>query len=200
MQLLTLVIYLSNLKLDPKIRPTAALDSLESSSLILDNQEVLPPPSLHRRTTFSPSRCSRASRSRRATAWPSRASRSCGRGSARTTWISPRRRRTIFSTCWWSSPPSSDSSPPLPPSHRNLRFVSSAALLSFLRGLASLERSREEAQSLGRRKKSLSQQLASLQTLREQLYTSVICHRVRDVFAPIRLLVIHFLGTCFLSI
>ena len=31
MQLLTLVIYLSNLKLDPKIRPTAALESLESS-------------------------------------------------------------------------------------------------------------------------------------------------------------------------
>ena len=186
--------------MDPKVRPTTRLDSLESSSLILDNQEVIMPAFFHRRTTFFPSRSSPASRSRKATAFPSLVSRSCGRVSARTRWMFPRRRWSFFSTCWSSSPPSSASFPPLPRSHRNLRFVSCAALLSFQRGLASLEKSKEDARSLSGRKKSLSRQLATVATLREQLYTSVICHRVRDVFAPIRLLVIHFLGTCFLSI
>lgn len=81
-------------------------------------------------------------------------------------------------------------------SHRNLRFVATASLLSFLRGLAELEHDKLESLSLERGKKKVAaeRELARIREVREQLYMEVICHRIRDVYTPIRELATYYLG------
>lgn len=190
-QLLTMVIYLSNLKVNPAIAPSTDLDVLESSSLIQDDQEdhLLPFASF------------------------SRFSRSKG----------PSVSFTRFSTLWeglganLSSLPSSSLSPLLRLlaeltafNHRPLRFVASAALLALLRGLAADDHSRQTARRLRRshreslRKSSSSSSPSSPSSSSsssspswewvEQLYTGVVCHRIRDVWSPVRLLVTRAIG------
>lgn len=46
----------------------------------------------------------------------------------------------------------------------------------------------------GKKRKAVETELERMNELKNQLYTSVICHRIRDVFTPIRELIIRFLG------
>ena len=55
-------------------------------------------------------------------------------------------------------------------------------------GLAELENEKRSALEMekGRKKKEVERELERVDELKNQLYLSVICHRIRDVFTPIR--------------
>ena len=63
-------------------------------------------------------------------------------------------------------------------------------------GLADLENEKRSALEMekGRKKKEVERELERVDELKNQLYLSVICHRIRDVFTPIRELVTRDIG------
>ena len=63
-------------------------------------------------------------------------------------------------------------------------------------GLAELENEKRSALEMekGRKKKEVERELGRVDELKSQLYLSVICHRIRDVFTPIRELVTRNIG------
>ena len=63
-------------------------------------------------------------------------------------------------------------------------------------GLAELENEKRIALEMekGRKKKEVERELERVDELKNQLYLSVICHRIRDVFTPIRELVTRDIG------
>ncbi len=63
-------------------------------------------------------------------------------------------------------------------------------------GLAELENEKRSALEMekGRKKKEVERELERVDELKNQLYLSVICHRIRDVFTPIRELVTRDIG------
>ena len=63
-------------------------------------------------------------------------------------------------------------------------------------GLAELENEKRNALEMekGRKKKEVERELERVDELKNQLYLSVICHRIRDVFTPIRELVTRDIG------
>lgn len=82
------------------------------------------------------------------------------------------------------------------PSHRNLRFVATACVLSMAQGVMEMEKEAREAQTQSKRKSASFQAIVQeSHDLQEQLYIQVLSHRVRDVFAPTRLLCVVMIGT-----
>ena len=67
-------------------------------------------------------------------------------------------------------------------SHRNLRFVATACVLSIAQGVMEAEKEAREALAQSKRKNA------------SFLYIQVLSHRVRDVFAPTRLLCVVMIG------
>ena len=63
-------------------------------------------------------------------------------------------------------------------------------------GLAELENEKRSALEMekGRKKKEVERELERVDELKNQLYLTVICHRIRDVFTPIRELVTRDIG------
>lgn len=81
-------------------------------------------------------------------------------------------------------------------SHHNLRFVSCACLFGLMQGLAEIEQESTDVTNHQKKKKKVYEQLANqCQELQQHLYNQIICHRIRDTFAPIRVLVIVTLGS-----
>lgn len=80
-------------------------------------------------------------------------------------------------------------------SHRNLRFVATACVLSIAQGVMEAEKEAREALAQSKRMNASFQSLAQeCHDLQEQLYIQVLSHRVRDVFAPTRLLCVVMIG------
>ena len=81
-------------------------------------------------------------------------------------------------------------------SHRNLRYVATTSLFCFLRGLAELEHDKLDALGLekGKKKMSVKCDISKLRDIRENLYLDVVCHRIRDVYTPIREITTYYLG------
>lgn len=51
-----------------------------------------------------------------------------------------------------------------------------------------------------KKKQTMHERLVSqCKEMRQQLYDQILCHRIRDVFAPIRVLVVVTIGTCFIT-
>lgn len=63
-------------------------------------------------------------------------------------------------------------------------------------GLAELESEKRSALEIekGKKKKGVERELERIGELKDQLYLSVICHRIRDVFTPIRELITRDIG------
>ena len=194
---MALVLYLSDLKLNPSITASTPLSSLSLSDLILDSQEVgiwvffspeSPSPFFHFfeaiflsfvLSSFSSQRIPLAGHrtellrpSRRLQ--PSAAPSSIGAYHLQ-----------VFSLHFLIS------------SHRNLRFVATACVLSFSRGIVELEVETVETVRHSRSQrnaKSLQYLVDQCHDLQEQLYTQVYCHRCRDIAEPTRLLTLVAIG------
>ena len=76
-------------------------------------------------------------------------------------------------------------------SHRNLRFVATACVLSLAQGVMEVEKETREALIKSKRKSSSYETLIKeSHDLLEQLYIQVVSHRVRDVAPQTRLLTV----------
>ena len=62
--------------------------------------------------------------------------------------------------------------------------------------MAELERDKLEVLSLekGKKKISVEREISKIGEMRERLYLEVVCHRIRDVYMPIREMTTYYLG------